>query len=93
LIVPNIDALSEDDFRDVFSEFFAIKHGESLGRINTTPAPIQSLLANFWQIPIDPISSLVVYLRERNEANLYETGLLGFGPIENFQKAESASND
>lgn len=80
-LVANRDMLVEDDFRDAYSAFFAIKNGMSIGGLNTSPLPLQAALARAWQLPTQPLESQHVYLRAPGQEGMLATPLLGFGPV------------
>ena len=81
LSVSNLDKLVEDDFRDAYSTFFAVKKGASVGRLVASPLSLQSLLARVWQIPVEQSESHHVYLQTADQVDLLATPLLGFDPI------------
>jgi hypothetical protein len=73
----NLGTLVDDDFRDAFATFFAIKDSNSIGEIDTNTLPIQQLLARAWQLPPPVLVPNLVYVQSLNGA-LLPTTLKGF---------------
>lgn len=80
LLEQNRGVLVEDDFRDAYSAFFAVKDGTSIGKLDTSPWTLQTLLARAWQLPAPQLDPKQIYLRA-GSANLLAASLLGFTPI------------
>lgn len=80
LTEENLQRLTEDDYRDAYSAFFAIRNADSSGRLITQPLPLQALLADAWDLPVPLPDSHHVYLDKRNEIDYFATPLRGFEP-------------
>jgi hypothetical protein len=80
LTEANLNRLAEDDYRDAYSAFFAVKRGSSTGRLISQPLPLQTLLAEVWNLPVPQPDLHHVYLDKRNEVDYYATPLRGFDP-------------
>ena len=78
LTEENLPRLTDDDYRDAYSAFFAVKKGESSGRLISRPMPLQALLADAWNLPVALPDSHHVYLDTRNERDYFTTPLRGF---------------
>jgi hypothetical protein len=78
LTEENLQRLTEDDYRDAYSTFFAVKNADSSGRLITQPLPLQALLADAWELPVQLPDSHHVYLEKRNESDYFATPLRGF---------------
>jgi len=78
LTEENLQRLTEDDYRDAYSTFFAVKNADSSGRLITQPLPLQALLADAWNLPVRLPDSNHVYLEKRNESDYIATPLRGF---------------
>jgi hypothetical protein len=95
--VPNLKTMSEDDFRDTYSAFFAFKGGISHGILDARPMPLQFLLSqawllpspaldrDAWQLPPPQENQHFVYVHKFGWPGLEATRLKGFGPIEDMQ--------
>jgi hypothetical protein len=91
--VPNLKIMSEDDFRDTYSAFFAFRDGSSHGVLDARPMPLQFLLSqawllpspaldrDAWQLPPPQENQHFVYVRKFGWPGLEATRLKGFGPI------------
>lgn len=82
LRAQNVNALTEDDYRDAYSTFFAVKNGAAFGELSTAPLPLQTLLATLWQLPALQQDMRHVYLNAGDQPELQATPLLGFGLID-----------
>jgi hypothetical protein len=81
LTEDNLDRLADDDYRDAYSAFFAARKGGSVGKLDTRPRSLQTLLAGVWDIPVRQPQSQRVYLLARNDVEYRPTPLRGFEPI------------
>ena len=91
--VPNLKIMTEDDFRDVYSAFFAFKGGMPTGVLDPRPMPLPFLLSQAWLLPSPAIdrdawqlpppqdSQHFVYVHKFGWPGLEATRLKGFGPI------------
>ena len=78
LTEENLQRLTEDDYRDAYSAFFAVRNADTSGRLIARPLPLQALLADAWNLPVQLPDSNHVYLQKRNESDYFATPLRGF---------------
>lgn len=76
-----LDKLVEDDFRDAYSTFFAVKNGTSSSGLITSPVSLQEALARVWRFSKSTIGGNVVYMQEWLEKEMLAVPLQGFEPI------------
>ena len=98
--VQNLKIMTEDDFRDIHSAFFAAKFGASEGALDPRPMPLQFLLsqawwlpspalnAELWKLPVPKENSHYVYVHKNGWPGLEATPLKGFGPIDEQQASD-----
>jgi len=80
-LARNLAVLVEDDFRDAYAAFFAVKNGRSIGRLNTSVLPLQAALARAWQLPTQSVEPQQVYMRVLGQIDMLATPLWGFDPV------------
>lgn len=73
--------LVDDDFRDSYSAFFAVKTPASAGLVYSLPASLQRLLARVWEIPMASSNEERVYLMPAGKDALQAVPLRGFESI------------
>lgn len=88
----NLGKLVEDDFRDAYSTFFAVKDGESIGRLDTSPISLQEALARVWGLPNNRLETRMVYMQEWPEKEMLAVPLQGFDPIPGLETGAQKNN-